>query len=234
MARIKPRRIAELSLPTDEQELRQVRVLARWNDPRHSPAVVEKRIGRGYVLLWTISADRAWSDWPAEPSYVLAARQTTMSVVARSSDRNNVTAGAALNAPLDKQALPSGATLTIPGQEPHEVLPVDMSIPDAPQLSYERTRRAGVYEMRWQDPILGDLTQLFAVSPDVRESNLAPLSESQLSSFLGAVNPSVTRFGGDAMNLSAGAAELWRSAVFVLLVLVVLESSLAAWVGREQ
>ena len=36
-----------------------------------SPALCEKVVGRGRVLFWTITADKSWSDWPTEPSYVL-------------------------------------------------------------------------------------------------------------------------------------------------------------------
>ncbi len=53
----------------------QVRVLARWNDPSRSPAVAERVVGDGRVLLWTTTADRAGNDWPIEPSFVLAVRE---------------------------------------------------------------------------------------------------------------------------------------------------------------
>ena len=54
----------------------QVRVPApRWNNPARSPAVVERVVGDGRVLLWTTTADRAGNDWPIEPSFVLAVRE---------------------------------------------------------------------------------------------------------------------------------------------------------------
>ena len=53
----------------------EVRVLARWNDPGRSPAILERTVGEGRVLLWTTSADRAGNDWPIEPSFVLAVRE---------------------------------------------------------------------------------------------------------------------------------------------------------------
>src|SRR5262249_54108858 len=49
-----------------------VRVLARWNDAARSPAVIERIVGEGRVLLWTTTADRAGNDWPTEPSFVMA------------------------------------------------------------------------------------------------------------------------------------------------------------------
>ena len=34
-----------------------------------------EEVRRGRVLLWTMTADKQWSDWPTEPSYVLAMRE---------------------------------------------------------------------------------------------------------------------------------------------------------------
>ena len=52
-----------------------VRVLARWNNPARSSAIIERIKGSGRVLLWTTTADRAGNDWPIEPSFVLAVRE---------------------------------------------------------------------------------------------------------------------------------------------------------------
>ena len=50
-------------------------MLARWNNPARSPAIAERMLGEGRVLLWTTTADRAGNDWPIEPSFVLAVRE---------------------------------------------------------------------------------------------------------------------------------------------------------------
>ena len=34
-----------------------------------APALVERTIGRGHVLLWAVSADTQWTDFPAQPSF---------------------------------------------------------------------------------------------------------------------------------------------------------------------
>ena len=61
-------------------EQTELRVLARWNNAGTAPAVLEKKFGAGTVLLWTVSADRQWSDWPTDPSYVLAMRETAAGI----------------------------------------------------------------------------------------------------------------------------------------------------------
>ena len=78
LRRLKPAALARISakrfivMEPSQETHPDVRVLARWNDSEHSPAVVEKRVGRGRVLLWTVTADRAWSGWPVDPTYLLA------------------------------------------------------------------------------------------------------------------------------------------------------------------
>ena len=153
--------------------------MARWNDSRQSPAIVEKRIGEGRVLLWTITADKKWSDWPTDGSYVLAVRQAAMAIAAHSTERDNVTAGQPLRFRLDKKGIPLQAGVKPPGREDPQVVAVDKSDPKFPQLRYDKTARAGFYRMEWKDPVLGSMSRLFAASPDVRESNLAPISRDE-------------------------------------------------------
>src|SRR5271170_3604262 len=71
----------------------QVRVLARWNNPSRSPAIVERVVGEGRVLLWTTTADRAGNDWPIEPSFVLAIREAIRGSSRPTSFAHTVTAG---------------------------------------------------------------------------------------------------------------------------------------------
>ena len=70
-----------------------VRVLARWNDAARSPAVIERVVGDGRVLLWTTTADRAGNDWPVEPSFVLAVREAVRGTARPTPLSNTVSAG---------------------------------------------------------------------------------------------------------------------------------------------
>ena len=229
--RIRPKRFAEVSVASEAGDA--VRVLARWNDSRQSPAIIEKRIGEGRVLLWTITADKKWSDWPTDGSYVLAVRQAAMAVAAHSMDRDNVTAGQPLRYRLDKKGIPLQAGVKSPGREDPQVVAVDKSDPKFPQLRYDKTARAGFYRMEWNDPVQGSLSRLFAVSPDIRESNLAPIQTGELKNLIGKLNPQLVHLGEKRADASAAGTELWRTAIWGLLGLVVVESCLAAWVGRE-
>src|SRR5206468_6540639 len=69
------------------------RVLARWNDPARSAAILERVFGEGRVLLWTTTADRAGNDWPIEPSFVMAVREAVRGTSRPTSWTHTVTAG---------------------------------------------------------------------------------------------------------------------------------------------
>ena len=230
LARIRPKRL--LSVSSDEELGQQVRVLARWNDPGATPAVLEKRIGEGVVLLWTMTADREWSDWPTEPSYVLAMRMAASSVAARILRWENLTAGQPVRYPLDPDFLPQQATLAEPGAD--QEIPVQIVKPDGspPLLESEPTRTAGAYSAHWEEPGIGARSHEFAVSPDVSDSRLERIDEAGLEPYLGRLTPKLLRFSGESIDVATEGTELWRYAVLALIGLVVFESLLAPWVGR--
>ena len=93
----------------------QVRVLARWNDPGRSPAIVERVVGDGRVLLWTTTADRAGNDWPIEPSFVLAVREAVRGSARPTSLANTVTAGERMRRVVRSNQPVSNVRLNPPG-----------------------------------------------------------------------------------------------------------------------
>jgi hypothetical protein len=118
------------------------------------------------------------------------------------------------------------------GREDSQVVELDKSDPKARSLRYDDTRRAGLYRMQWTDPVLGEVTRLFASSPDIRESDLTALRPDELKRLLGKLNPAIIPFGANPAE-AASVTEMWRTAIWVLLGLVLVESALAAWIGRE-
>ncbi len=178
LQRVKVRKTYEVKLPAEEAE--GIRVLARWNNQVAAPAVIQKIFGDGSVLLWTTTADRNWSDWPTEASYVLGVREAARAIARTSAQFRSFTAGQALSV-----LVPASHEITLPAVElpdEEEKKPLVVSAPgsDAGQsassgqreLLYRDTRQAGIYKMSWRDSVSGAMTQQFAVNPDSRESNL--------------------------------------------------------------
>ena len=231
LARVRPKRILETSLPGDVSP--QVRVLARWNDARQTPALIEKRYGLGRVFLWTVSADRDWSDWPTEASFVLATRLSAQAIAARITRWENLIVGLPLRYPLDAELLPQTARLVRIGSD--QVLEPQIkreSVP--PELFYDDLRLAGFYQANWDEPGGNGQSRLFAATADFRDSEPKRLSDETLRPMLGKLSPKMLRFSGETMSLAAEGTELWRTLALVMMGLLLFESVFAAWVGRAR
>jgi Aerotolerance regulator N-terminal len=241
LERIKMRKTYELEPSSVKAE--GVRVLARWNNPAAAPAVVQKVYGRGSVLLWTTSADRSWSDWPTEPSYVLAVREATLAIARTDAGARAFTAGQTLRVSVPASRSISQPAIEVPyGTEP-EPLVVASDPPAGPtqpqrkesHLSYGDTRRAGLYKMTWRDSVAGNVSQQFAVNPHRRESDLTRIGGEELSGLWGALAPEVITLGreGDT-SLAVRGREIWRTLAVCLMGLLVVESCFARWAGRQR
>jgi hypothetical protein len=225
----------------DQPENDQTRVLARWNNPSRSPAVAERVLGEGRVLLWTTTADRAANDWPIEPSFVLAVREAVRGVARATRLDNTVTAGEPMRRVVHTSHQIGSAKFIPPGggepaalraeplsEEPEALGPaVSMSIPD--------TRKAGVYRMSWEEGPLGTQQDVYAANPDPRESLLERIPAADLKSLLQPLEPEIATARGDGDSLfSPSGREFWRNLAAALLVLLCIESVFATWVGRSR
>ncbi|MGH7136503.1 MAG: hypothetical protein ACREHD_12240, partial [Pirellulales bacterium] len=237
LERIKVRRHLQVRLA--EQEHPEVRVLARWNNADSSPAVLEKQFGRGHVLLWTLTADKAWSDWPTEPSYVLGMREACAAIVRSDQGAHELTAGDVLRLTLPESAQlgsPVPIVETPATDKPQPLRIEDGAVGGAAQtLVYTDTRRAGLYKLAWNVIGSGDQADDFAVSPDRRESQLTRITPEQLRGLWGAFQPQVIPAVSAAdAPVSIRGQEIWRTLAMGMLGLLVVESCFATWTGRQR
>lgn len=239
LARLAPEALARigakrsLTVGTVPAAAQGVRVLARWNDADGRPAVIEKTFGRGRVILWTLTADRAWSDWPIEPTYVLAVRSAALLLARGSAAPSTLTVGQPVlrrfegERPLEPRIIP-------PGNESPQPLLVENAQTAAPLLRYAGTSRAGIYAMTWKDAQGRPHAEPFAVNPDGGESQLEPIGDEPLAALLGRLKPQIVHPNAPALAAMPPGNEIWRLLAMALLTLMVLESLLALWVGRER
>jgi hypothetical protein len=219
-----------------------VRVLARWNDAGRSPAVIERRVGDGRVLFWTTTADRAGTDWPIEPSFVLAVREAVRGTARPTTLANNVTAGERPRRVIHSSQQITNAQVTAPGgAEPKALaatpIPTSNSGSTEPAVAIDLpdTRRAGLYRLSWDEGALGTQQDLFAANPDPRESALERLDTRDLKAMLAPLNVEVASARGDGLDVfSPTGREIWHELAWGLLGLLILESILAMWVGRSR
>ena len=239
LERVSVRQIMEVD---DSAEDPKARVLARWNNAPRSPALIERVVGEGKVLLWTTTADRAGSDWPIEPSFVLAVREAIRGTARPTQLTNTVIAGDHPRRLIRSDQQVSNVLLTSPGSGepvPLRAVPNEANPKDnlGPSLTVEvpDTRKAGLYRLNWEEGSLGTQKDLFAANPDSRESKLDRISEKDLKAMLAPLKVEVASARGEGLDaFSASGKEIWQRVAMGLLILFVLESIFAAWVGRSR
>jgi hypothetical protein len=227
LAKIQTRRLMLVDSPPRGAE--EVRVLARWNDPEGHPAVIEKRLGKGRVLLWTTSADREWTDWPVDPTYVLAVRSAAISAAWPDGGQFNLVAGHPMEYTLPDNRPVSAARLMVP----EESTPLPLAF-EGNVFRYPHTERAGPYGLTWIDNVGKSQRADFSSSFDVKAADLTPLTASELADLLGNLKAEVLPYRPGILLASAPGREIWRMLAGSLLAILVAETLMAFWVGRER
>ncbi|WP_435010748.1 BatA domain-containing protein [Tundrisphaera lichenicola] len=239
LERVAVRQIMAVDEPVAEDG--QVRVLARWNDPGRSPAVIERVVGEGRVLLWTTTADRAGNDWPIEPSFVLAVREAVRGTARPTRLENNVTAGDPIREVVRSDQQVANARLIPPGGgEPRDLTASPMGGPTdergpAVAIDVPDTRQAGLYRLTWDEGPLGTQQDAYAANPDARESDLGRIAEPDLKAMLKPLEVEIASAGKDGADLfSPTGREIWHELAWGLFGLLIVESIFATWVGRSR
>jgi hypothetical protein len=217
--------------PVAERE--DVRVLARWNNSQAAPAVIEKRFGRGRVLMFTVTADKAWSDWPVDATFVLATRSAAKAIARGSSMQENILAGQPIELTLAPGESATEAKVRNPAGEyaAAQIVPGENNLPAT--LKFDQTSRAGAYSLYWKDSAGKEQTRLICVSPPPRESDLEPIADRELTGLLDPLDATVVHYEGES-SLSDKGHEIWRTLAMALLMLAGVETMFAVWVGRER
>ena len=161
-----------------------VRVLAKWNDAEGHPAVIEKQFGKGRVLFFTTSADREWTDWPVEATYVLTVRSAALSIARPDIGEDDVVAGH----PLEYQP-PAAAAVPVILNAHHDPRRSHAAAagPGKRAIHYPRTATAGIYSLSWTDAGGNQQQHRLAASFDAAATDLTPLDDSRLTELLGSL-----------------------------------------------
>ncbi|MBA3887197.1 MAG: BatA domain-containing protein [Acidobacteria bacterium] len=144
----------------------EARILARFEDG--APALLERRVGTGRVLLWTSTLDNHWTDLPLKPVYLPFVHRMATSLAAYAERPAWMGVGDVLDSGASATGVPrpdGRVVLTPSGQR----VTLDSEGPDVMELS-----EAGFYEVRSggrdAEPLL-----TIAANVDLAESDLAPM-----------------------------------------------------------
>ncbi len=103
------------------------------------------------------------------------------------------------------------------------------------EIAIGDTRKAGVYRISWDEGPLGTQQDVYAANPDARESALERIEAQDVKAILEPLTVEIaTMRGNDAHLFAPTGREIWRDVAAVVLVLLILESIFATWVGRSR
>ncbi len=137
-------------------------VLARFDES--SPALVERTLGRGRVLVFASSLDRVWTDFPLRNAYVPFWHRLSGYAAGWSVSAAALTVGEILGSEQDAVKSEAGSTSSWNIVDPNgqRVIGLDQETPDFVELKFP-----GHYEIRENKK-----TDWVAVNSDPRESDL--------------------------------------------------------------
>ena len=185
------------------------------------------------MLLFTVTADKAWSDWPVDATFVLATRSAAKSIARGSSMQENISAGQPIQLTLPQGESATEAKIRNPNGEYAAMQFVAGNDQSPPALKFDQTSRAGAYSLSWKDSSGHEQTRLICVSPSPRESELEPIGDRDLAGLLDPLDATIVHYAGEA-SLSDKGHEIWRTLAMMLLAMAGLETLFAVWVGRER
>ena len=198
---------------------------------------MSRKSATGKVVVFNLTADRDWSDWPTDPSYPIVLQEWVRYLAPRLGDERRVTAGGVLS--WDK--VPGVRyDVILPGGE---LRPVESEEEAAGTVAYFRdTYEAGLYQVVPSVGVIGAQIPPAALEPfvfacvrDARESRLAPADDLRLTAAL----------EGQGMNLVVGRSErgrvvtkeeggeIWRWLAMGAGIFLVVELFTAWWMGRR-
>jgi hypothetical protein len=189
------------------------------------PALVEKTVGEGRVMLLATSFDNVWSDFPLHPVFVPLAHQIIRHT-------------AQLTAEAPSYSIPSTVSLREVARGQAEgasnriwtILGPDGNREGAegePDSDFLVLRRPGIYEMRQ-----ANRTHRLAANPDPRESDLTPLSAEDQALWLSAARAPSEEAQAEAAGMGSEQARR-QSVWWYLLLLALTVAAVEAYLANQ-
>jgi len=204
-------------------------IIARFDDG--APALVERRIGNGRVLLWTSTLDLQWNDLPLKSVFLPFVHRMATTLASYTERRSWLTVGDVLE-PARPAPVPGATRQVVPRvvlTPSRERVVLDGEGPDVLELAEQ-----GFYEVRLQGRDAAPALTV-ASNVDLAESDLAPMDPQEV------VAAAMGRAGGAAApgtnvvttDLDHERTQrIWWYLLFAGIVLLALETLLGNRLSR--
>ena len=194
------------------------------------PLLAEKGIGRGHVLLFTSTADRAWNNLAINPIYPILLQQA-VTYLSRQEYERSFTVGEPLTLTLPRQTLQASILFRDPGGKD---FPIQVTERDGQKaVTLARPEQQGFYEARYAS---GMPPLVAAVNMDPTESDVRSLVGTALARAFKGVPVRLVAWGDDlesSIRQSREGYTLWRELMLLGLIFLALESFLAHRFSRR-
>ena len=178
-----------------------------------SPLIVERRVGAGRALVFASTFDNVWNDLPVRPVFVPFAAESARYLAGAAEETAVVTVDAALELGRRREASRMVQVVDPAGQRA-------LSLVEAMEQDSVSLDQAGFWELRGEDK-----TEIIAVNPDPRESNLRPIETQTLDLWRSTGRSGGTVEGaGEQTPIKPPPIEIWKWFLFMLVAVVLLES----------
>ena len=211
-----------------------VTVLARLTNGQ--PIMVEKKFGKGVVILWGTSIDTDWTNLPARPSYLPFTQQIASYLAEKVLPPRTVDAGLPITHYLNDNNKDLEYSLNLPNGSLRKLIPQKRK--DRNILEFAETRIPGTYQLSDPERIVAK----FVVQPSVSESILEKASEEKILAAANALADGIVRINGTegkgwASYLTMDSRrkfgrETWQILLATVLALVLVEIILLKRFGR--
>jgi len=215
-----------------------LRVLARYTDEAGSPAICERLLGNGRVLLFTTSANAEWTTFPTDFGFLPMMQEIGAYLAADETAARNLLAGERITFEIDKYA--PRAWVELPSAERRRLEVQSSEEQDRQRflIGFEETSEPGIYRIGGlpsdSPEADGDeADRLFAVNVNAREGDLRSIDQTELRSRFPEFDFSFRRHYARATDDEGRPreGEIWKYLLVSVLALLLLEGFLAQYFG---
>lgn len=196
------------------------------------PAVIDATRGRGRVVMIATSADSQWTTWPLHPSYPVVMSEVTLLAASGRTGEKNSLIGQAISQAYPTLAGAANVVIKTPDKGVREqTLRLEN---DGAWLQINPPETSGVYEAEIGPPL--NRRDRFAVNVPVVESDPARVDAAALKELVPGFDPVVIK-SADELNKAAEEVarrgEVHRPLLLAVLLLILVETLMAWWMGRR-
>jgi len=226
-------------MPESAADDNSIEVPLRLNDADNSIAMVDRSMGDGRVIVFTIPGDGDWSMWPSSPTFAPVMVDLISYLAGSTNADRSIALGGRATIPVDLSAYENRVVLRDPENEKMETIakPFDPNKPDSViyKAEFENLSRRGFYDVQLTRHTGSTESILLATNFDARESRLTRLTQTTLDdNFFGNKVSLVSTAGLLNQTVEGGNSELWVMILIALMAILVVEQFLGWLWGRKR